>query len=101
MTKNDILAYVTETPTNTNRAVLSHMLDSFESGDNKQEIELLAQENKVYTPAEGKVYNKVTVNVPGPTLETLTITDTSITEYNAPEGKAYNKVVIQSSNGEE
>lgn len=66
MTKNDILAYVTETPTNTNRAVLSHMLDSFESGDNKQEIELLAQENKVYTPAEGKVYNKVTVNVPAP-----------------------------------
>lgn len=66
MTKNDILAYVTETPTNTNRAVLSHMLDSFESGDNKQEIELSATENKVYTPDEGKVYKKVTVNVPAP-----------------------------------
>lgn len=72
MTKNDILAYVTETPTNTNRAVLSHMLDGFESGDNKQEIELLAQENKVYTPAEGKVYNKVTVNVPVPASDWTT-----------------------------
>lgn len=86
MTKNDILAYITETPTNTNRAVLSHMLDSFESGDNKQEIELLAQENKVYTPAEGKVYNKVTVNVPAPpsTAEVImpaqyvTITDADV-----------------------
>ena len=85
MTKNDILAYVTETPTNTNRAVLSHMLDSFESGDNKQEIELLAQENKVYTPAEGKVYNKVTVNVPAPTpgseCEILEFTVDEVTGY--------------------
>ena len=85
MTKNDILAYVTETPTNTNRAVLSHMLDSFESGDNKQEIELLAQENKVYTPAEGKVYNKVTVNVPVPTpgseCEILEFTVDEVTGY--------------------
>ena len=85
MTKNDILAYVTETPTNTNRAVLSHMLDSFESGDNKQEIELLAQENKVYAPAEGKVYNKVTVNVPAPTpgseCEILEFTVDEVTGY--------------------
>ena len=85
MTKNDILAYVTETPTNTNRAVLSHMLDSFESGDNKQEIELLAQENKVYTPAEGKVYNKVTVNVPaltpGSECEILEFTVDEVTGY--------------------
>ena len=85
MTKNDILAYVTETPTNTNRAVLSHMLDSFESGDNKQEIELLAQENKVYTPAEGKVYNKVTVNVPASTpgseCEILEFTVDEVTGY--------------------
>ncbi len=80
MTKNDILAYVTETPTNTNRAVLSHMLDSFESGDNKQEIELLAQENKVYTPAEGKVYNKVTVNVPAPPSDLTTATVTVIVQ---------------------
>ena len=80
MTKNDILAYVTETPTNTNRAVLSHMLDSFESGDNKQEIELLAQENKVYTPAEGKVYNKVTVNVPAPPSDLTTATVTVVVQ---------------------
>lgn len=85
MTKNDILAYVMETPANTNRAVLSHMLDSFESGDNKQEIELLAQENKVYTPAEGKVYNKVTVNVPASTpgseCEILEFTVDEVTGY--------------------
>lgn len=80
MTKNDILAYVTETPTNTNRAVLSHMLDSFESGDNKQEIELLAQENKVYTPTEGKVYNKVTVNVPAPPSDLTTATVTVVVQ---------------------
>ena len=85
MTKNDILAYVTETPTNTNRAVLSHMLDSFESGDNKQEIELSATENKVYTPDEGKVYKKVTVNVPAPTpgseCEILEFTVDEVTGY--------------------
>lgn len=85
MTKNDILAYVTETPTNTNRAVLSHMLDSFESGDNKQEIELSATENKVYTPDEGKVYKKVTVNVPVPTpgseCEILEFTVDEVTGY--------------------
>lgn len=33
MDKNTILNYVTETPGNTNRAVLSSMLDSIEGGD--------------------------------------------------------------------
>lgn len=72
MTKKEILDYITETPGNTNRAVLNGMLDSFESGDNKEEIELSATENKVYTPDEGKVYNKVTVNVPELTSDITT-----------------------------
>ena len=66
MNKKDIIDYVVDTPTNTNSAVLSTMLDSFQEGDNKEEIELTADENKVYTPETGKVYKKVTVNVPAP-----------------------------------
>lgn len=66
MTKQDILDYVRMTPYNTNIAVLSGMLDEFAKGDNKEEIELTATENKVYTPEEGKVYSKVTVEVPAP-----------------------------------
>ena len=66
MTKQEVINYITETPGNTNPAVLSSILNEFGVSDNKQEIELSATENKVYTPAEGKVYNKVTVNVPAP-----------------------------------
>ena len=95
MAMNETIKFILQNKDSLNPAVLRTVLDDFGISDNKAEIDLLAQENKVYTPAEGKVYNKVTVNVPGPTLETLTITDTSVTEYNAPEGKAYNKVVIQ------
>lgn len=66
--KEKILNYVSKTPYNTNRAVLSGMLDALvEQGDTivpKTEIELIAHENKIYTPDEGKVYNKVTVDVP-------------------------------------
>lgn len=72
MTKQNIIDYVMTTPHNPNKAVLSSMLDSFETGDNKQEIELSAIENKVYTPDEGKVYNKVTVNVPAPLSDLTT-----------------------------
>lgn len=95
MTKKDILDYVVNTPGNTNKAVLSGMLDEFAKGDDKTEVALTASENKVYTPDDGQVYNKVTVNVPVPDLIELTITDTSVTEYTAPEGKAYNKVTIE------
>lgn len=95
MAMNETIKFILQNKDSLNPAVLRTVLDDFGISDNKAEIELLAQENNVYTPEEGKVYNKVTVNVPGPTLETLTITDTSVTEYNAPEGKAYNKVVIQ------
>lgn len=69
MTKQDILEYLGESPSNTNPAVISGMLDSFAKGDNKEEIELEATENKVYTPEKGKVYKKVTVNVPAPSSD--------------------------------
>ncbi len=78
MTKEDIINYVLKTPSNTNPAVLSGILDDFGGSDNKQEIELSATENKVYTPAEGKVYNKVTVNVPAPPSDITTATVTAI-----------------------
>lgn len=95
MTKQDIINYVMNTPHNTNAAVLSSMLDTFAANDNKEEIELSATENNIYTPETGKVYKKVTVNVPTPELVELTITDTTVTEYVAPDGKAYSKVTIE------
>lgn len=77
MTKQDILDYLQKTPHNTNVNVISSMIDEVATGDNKQEIELLAEENKVYTPTQGKVYNKVTVNVPIPeTINAFTIEKT-------------------------
>lgn len=72
MTKQDVINHILKTPSNTNPAVLSGILDGFGSSDNKQEIELSATENKVYTPEEGKVYNKVTVNVPAPPSDLTT-----------------------------
>ena len=72
MTKQDVIEYVMNTPHNTNPAVLSTILNEFGASDNKQEIELSATENKVYTPEEGKVYNKVTVNVPTPPSDITT-----------------------------
>lgn len=66
MTKQEVINYITETPGNTNPAVLSSILNEFGASDNKQEIEFLATENGVFTPHEGKVFNKVTVNVPAP-----------------------------------
>ena len=77
MTKQEVIKYLTETPGNTNPAVLSSILNEFAGSDNKEEIELSATENTVYTPDEGKVYKKVTVNVPAPasdwTSATITI----------------------------
>lgn len=70
MNKQDIINYVVKTPHNTNKAILSDMLDQFAASDNKIEIELTATENKVYTPETGKVYSKVTVNVPAQVEET-------------------------------
>ena len=47
-TKKEILDYCTYTPHNTNRHVLSTMLDEFVTSDNKQEIELSATTNNIY-----------------------------------------------------
>lgn len=81
MTKNEVLDYVMLSPANTNRAVLSDLLSEFAAGGNKEEIELTATENKVYTPDTGKVYKKVTVNVPTQVVyPTLTVTEDSETE---------------------
>ena len=77
MTKQEVINYIVETPGNTNPAVLSTILNEFGASDNKQEIELSATENKVYTPEEGKVYNKVTVNVPAPPSDITTDTVTA------------------------
>ena len=92
MTKQEVIKYLTSTPGNTNPAVLSTILNEFGASDNKTEIELSATENKVYTPAEGKVYNKVTVNVPGKTEVALSATE-NIT-YTPAEGTVYNSVTV-------
>lgn len=80
MNKQDIINYAVETPGNTNKAVLSSMLDQFVTSDNKEEIELSATENNIYTPATGKVYNKVTVNVPVATPSAIEV------DFNGGEG---------------
>ena len=78
MTINDVLDYVMDSPANTNRAVLKSMLNDAITSDNKEEVELSATENKVYTPEEGKVYKKVTVNVPAPPSDITTVTVTAV-----------------------
>lgn len=78
MTKQEVINYIVETPGNTNPAVLSTILNEFGASDNKQEIEFLATENGVFTPHEGKVFNKVTVNVPAPPSDITTATVTAI-----------------------
>ena len=78
MTKQEVINYIVKTPGNTNPAVLSSILNEFGASDNKQEIEFLATENGVFTPHEGKVFNKVTVNVPAPPSDITTATVTAI-----------------------
>lgn len=62
------------------------------SGGEIELIPLVVDANGVFTPDEGKAYNRVTVNVPETELETL-IVDANGT-YNAPDGKAYNVVQV-------
>ena len=78
MDKQKVMDYILDSPQNTNPAVLSSVLDSFAIGDNKEEIELSATENRVYTPDDGKVYKKVTVNVPAPPSDITTATVTAV-----------------------
>lgn len=78
MNKQDVINYVVESPQNTNPAVLSTILDNFSVSEAKKEIELLATENGVFTPHDGKVFNKVTVNVPPTPSDITTATVTAI-----------------------
>lgn len=83
MDKQGVMDYVLNSPYNTNPAVLSTVLDSFVASDNKEEIELSATENKIYTPEDGKVYKKVTVNVPAATPSAIDI------DFNGGVGPEY------------
>ena len=78
MDKQKAMDYILNSPQNTNPSVLSSVLDSFAISDNKEESELSATENRVYTPDNGKVYKKVTVNVPAPPSDITTATVTAI-----------------------
>lgn len=107
MTVNDILEYVMNTPHNTNRTILKGMLDSLVAdtttaadADDPVVEEVSINENGVTNAPEGKVYNKVTVAVPVPTLTELNVTEAGT--YTAPEGTAYNSVVVTiAQSGEE
>lgn len=72
MKMDETVKFILQNKDSLNPAVLKTVLDNFGTSDNKTEIELLAQENNVYTPEEGKVYNKVTVNVPTPPSDITT-----------------------------
>ena len=73
MDKQKAMDYILNSPQNTNPSVLSSVLDSFAISDNKEEIELSVTANGVYTPDNGKVYKKATVNVSSD-ITTATVT---------------------------
>ena len=54
MTKKEILDYITETPGNTNRAVLGDMLDSFEGGGGSGTEPLIVRYD--HTEVNGNIY---------------------------------------------
>jgi len=77
MTKQDIIDYVLDSPHNTNKAVLSSILNQFEEAvataatteadaDDPVAEAITITENGTTNAPEGTVYNKVTVNVPAP-----------------------------------
>ena len=61
MTKQGIIDYVTETPSNTNKAVLSTMLDNFDNGDNLPEVSI-DDNGKVLMVVEGE-WNAATQDI--------------------------------------
>ena len=60
MDKNDILDYVTETPGNTNRAVLGSMLDSFTNGGRGSTLEVnLIRDERTGDATTNKTWNEI------------------------------------------
>lgn len=62
MDKNTILNYVTETPGNTNRAVLSSMLDSIEDNSSAEEGVLLYEGDHEISSTETTIYFDFTID---------------------------------------
>ena len=85
MTKKEILDYVSETPYNTNRAVLSGMLDSIsEGGDTITTQAISITENGTTTAPDGVAYNEITVNVEPPVVNAIAIDMNGGTFNNKP-----------------
>ena len=99
MDKQKAMDYILDSPQNTNPSVLSSVLDSLTISDNKEEIELSTTENGVYTPDDGKVYKKVTVNVPAPVSDYTTATVTVVVQEGGGLDNNYLSLpVIESDN---
>jgi len=62
---------------------------------------LTATENKTYTAPSGKAYSPVTVNVPGPTLITKTVTDAGTYAASSDNADGYSSVNVNIANGDE
>lgn len=62
---------------------------------------LTATENKTYTAPSGKAYSPVTVNVPGPTLITKTVTDSGTYAASSDNADGYSSVTVNIANGDE
>ena len=63
MDKDTILDYVTETPGNTNRAVLSGMLDSMDSGGNEMLVVGLIAQTGNYDFTTDKTYDEIAESI--------------------------------------
>lgn len=62
---------------------------------------LTATENKTYTAPSGKAYSPVTVDVPGPTLITKTVTDAGTYAASSDNADGYSSVTVDITNGDE
>lgn len=62
---------------------------------------LTATENKTYTAPSGNAYSPVTVNVPGPTLITKTVTAVGTYAASSDNVDGYSSVTVDITNGDE